>query len=393
MINLIPEQPYRFIPPRFSRFWAGLLAIRLPAMLRDRFGVTAVEFRGLEKLTASFAAGHGVMLAPNHVRPSDPFVVAKLGHVCRRPVHIMSTWHIFVENFFQAFLLPRIGVFSINREITDRPALRCAVRILTEANHPLMMFPEGLVTRTNDHLIEFQRGPSLVARLAAIRRAATGGQVVIHPIFLRYHHRGDVAAAVAPILTEVERRLGWQLQTALPLRERILKLGGALLAAKEIEYRGVATSGPLAPRIANLLEEVLVPVEQRWLRRVRDTDPMARTRAARTAIVTRLHQTTPGSAEREQCWQDIAHLYFVQQLHCYPAGYLGESAPVERLLEIAEHFEEDLTDKVRPLPPLHATVWIGDAIPVAPVRRTLRPDPLLATLRQRLGELLHRSRP
>jgi 1-acyl-sn-glycerol-3-phosphate acyltransferase len=360
-------------------------------MLRDRFGVTSVEFRGLEKLAASFDAGHGVMLAPNHSRPSDPFVVAKLGLACRRPVRIMSTWHIFVENFLQAFLLPRIGIFSINREITDRPALRCAVRILTEAKHPLVMFPEGLVTRTNDHLIEFQRGPALLARMAARQRAGSGGRVVIHPVFLRYRHRGDTAAATGPVLTEIEQRLGWQPQDHLPLRERILKLGHALLAGKEIEYRGVAADGPPAPRIAGLLEDVLAPVERRWLRRVRAADPMARTRLIRTAIVTRLHQTAPGSAERQQCWRDIAHLYFVQQLHCYPPGYLDEPVPADRLLEIVEHFEEDLTDQVRPHPPLHATVWVGDAIPVEPARAP-RPDPLLAVLRQRMLELLHQSR-
>ncbi len=360
-------------------------------MLRGRFGVTAMEFRHLDRLQASFASGHGVLLAPNHSRPSDPFVLARLGQRCRRPIQIMATRHIFVENALQAFLLPRLGNFSINREITDYQALRCAEDILVEARHPLVMFPEGIVSRTNDHLLEFQRGLSLVARRAAVRREPSGGRVVVHPIFLRYTHQGNTAACARPVLVEVEARLGWPPQDHLPLRQRILQAGEALLAQKEREYFECAAEGPLAPRIARLLEEVLGRVERRRLRHVRVSDAMARTRIARTAIVRRLQSVPSGAPEHGPLWQDIAHLYLVQQLHCYPPDYLNEAAPLDRLLEIVEHFEEDLTDKVRPHPPLHVTVWIGEPLPVEPVRRP-RPDPLMPALRSRMEQLMEASR-
>ena len=171
-------------------------------MLRNRFGVTEVEFLGLERLADSLAEGHGIVVAPNHSHPADPFIAAGLGLRVGRPVHLMATRHIFEESALQRFLLTRVGNFSVSREGTDFRAIRCAENIIVEARHPLVMFPEGIVTRSNDRLIPFQRGVSLIARRAAARRAREGGRVVVHPMFIRYTHQGNVEAAAAPVLAD-----------------------------------------------------------------------------------------------------------------------------------------------------------------------------------------------
>lgn len=393
MQNLIVPQPYEFVPPRFNPLVYGALKPLLPLLLRKAYGVASVSFSGQEKLRQSLQAGHGILLAPNHSRPSDPFVIAALGNACRRPVNIMSTWHIFMESRLQRYMLQRVGIFSVHRESIDRKSLRCAEDILVSARHPLVMFPEAIVSRTNDHMNAFLRGPALVARRAALRRSAERrGAVVIHPVFIRYTFNGDVEARTSPVLEEVETRLGWQPQKHVPLRERILKSGHALLASKEIEYLGAAGSGPLSERIHQLRESVLQPLERKWIRNVRNRDTMARVKAIRMRIFPRLLDNALAQAERDQLWRDIADLYFVQQLHCYPAHYLN--APHhERLLEIVEHYEEDLTDKVRPHFPIHAEVHIDDALPVAPERTVYRHgDPLMASLRERMEHLMASSR-
>lgn len=393
MQNLIVPKPYEFVPPRFNPLIYGALKPLLPLLLRKAYGVGSVGFSGREKLQQSLQAGHGVLLAPNHSRPADPFVIAELGNACRRPVNIMSTWHIFMENRLQRFMLQRVGIFSVHRESVDRKSLRCAEDILAKARHPLVMFPEAIVSRTNDHMNAFLRGSALVARRAALRRQAENdGQVVIHPVFIRYTFNGDVEARTCPVLAEVETRLGWQVQKHVPLRERILKSGHALLASKEIEYHGNARHGPLSARVRQLKEEVLQDVESRWVKRVRHADTMARVKAIRMKIFPSLldDKLTPG--KREELWHDIADLYFVQQLHCYPENYL-ETPDNERLLEIVEHYEEDLTDKVRPHFPLHAEVHVGDAL-VAPPERRVYPhgDPLISRLRENMEELMAGSR-
>jgi 1-acyl-sn-glycerol-3-phosphate acyltransferase len=391
--NLIPEQPYRFVPPRFSRFWTALLGLRLPAMLRDRFGVTEVAFRGQEHLRASLEAGHGILVAPNHSRPADPFITAALGLEIRRPVRLMATRHVFEEGALQRFLLTRTGNFSINREITDFRAIRCAEDIVAEGRHPLVMFPEGIVNRTNEHLAPFQRGVSLIARCAAARRARSGGRVMVHPLFIRYTHEGDVEKSVEPVLADVERRIGRTDFRSQSLRERILSIGEVILSEKERAYLGRAESGPLMPRIARLIEAILAQVEPRWVRHMRARDAMARVRIIRSAIVRRLYQTARDSDERKALMRDIEHLYLVQLLYCYPPGYLdADVVNDQRLLEIVEHFEEDHTDVARPLPPMRAIGWVGEGIPVDPYpRKPPRPDPLTIALRSRMENLMGRA--
>lgn len=393
MQNLIVPKPYEFVPPRFNPLIYGALKPMLPLLLRKGYGIADVDFIGREKLQQSLQAGHGVLLAPNHSRPADPFVISALGNACRRPVNIMSTWHIFMENRLQRFMLQRVGIFSVHRESIDRKSLRCAEDILVNGRHPLVMFPEAIVSRTNDHLNAFLRGSALVARRAAIRREAEQrGQVVIHPIFIRYTFDGDVARLTAPVLEAVENRLGWQAQKDVPLRERILKSGHALLASKEIEYLGAVRSGPLSTRIDELREHVLRPLEKKWIKKIRNADTMARVKAIRMRIFPSLLDTSLTATEQEQLWREIADLYFVQQLHCYPEHYLN--APEhERLLEIVEHYEEDLTDKVRPYFPMRAEVHIGDALPIAAERKVYpHGDPLMQHLRQQMEKLMADSR-
>ena len=86
MQNIVIDKPYRFIPPHPSRFWNRLLGWWLPHSLWKNWGLTAAEFRGTEHLKQSLAAGHGILLAPNHSRPCDPFVMGLLSKEVGRPV-------------------------------------------------------------------------------------------------------------------------------------------------------------------------------------------------------------------------------------------------------------------------------------------------------------------
>jgi 1-acyl-sn-glycerol-3-phosphate acyltransferase len=229
MQAIVVAKPYKFVPPRRGTFWPGVLSPLLPALLRSH-GVTAVECRGAEKLAASVAAGRGVMLAPNHCRPCDPYVVAALGHAVGRHVHIMASWHLFMQGRMQRFLLTRAGIFSVYREGLDREALKCAIDILTEARRPLVLFPEGVISRHNDLLNPLMEGTAMIARNAAKQRAAQpGGRgVVIHPVGIRYFFEGDLNATVEPMLRDIEQRLTWEPCHGRPLIERIGKIGDLL---------------------------------------------------------------------------------------------------------------------------------------------------------------------
>ena len=77
MQNIIIEEPYRFIPPVYSRFWPAFIRqFILSAHLRKSYGVHSIETRGAERLKASVEAGKAIILAPNHSRLSDPLTFA-----------------------------------------------------------------------------------------------------------------------------------------------------------------------------------------------------------------------------------------------------------------------------------------------------------------------------
>ncbi len=390
MQQIVIDKPYTFIAPRLSRFWLWVARCLCGGQLRKDFGIAAVECVGAERLRASLDAGHGVLLVVNHCRPCDPLVLDTLAREVGRPFHTIASWHLFMESAWKRFMLPRIGAFSVYREGLDRESLKCSVKILTEGRNPLVIFAEGFVTRCNDRLVNFMEGPAFLAHAAAKQR--THGEVVIHPVFIRYFFEGDLSATVTPVVEAIENRLSWQAQTPLPLIERIAKVGHALLALKEIEHLKAAQSGSLEQRLQRLVDHLLTPLEQQWCAGRGDGDAMGRVKRLRTAILPDLITSELTEAERAARWRQLADLYLVQQLICYPGDYIERPTP-ERILETVERYEEDLTDAARPHPPLRAVITVGEAIAVGPTRdRSRAGDPVTAEVRQRMEEMLKESK-
>ncbi len=390
MQNIVIAKPYKFVPPRTGTFWPSLLRPIMPRYLKT-FGIQGVEFRGVERLHASVAAGHGIMLAPNHCRPCDPFVVAGLGYRVARQVHIMASWHLFMQNLVQTFLLPRAGVFSIYREGLDREALKCAIQILADARRPLIVFPEGVISRHNDKLNHLMEGTALMLRSAAKQRAQAGGKVVVHPIALRYFFDGDLEAATKPVLAEIERRLLWQTQDSLPLVGRILKVGSALLSLKEIEFLGAPQPGEISERIARLVGGMLCPLEDEWLKGRHEKDVVARVKLLRSAILPDIVAGEISEDEIQRRWRHLEIIYQAQQIAFYPAGYFTPQPTRDRVLETVEKFEEDLTDNCRVHSPMRALVDVGEAIEVPPDRPRGEADPVMVAMREQLETMLATS--
>ena len=391
MQNIVITEPYEFFPPIHSTFWTHPLRWWLPGKVRRGWGVQWPEFRGLEHLRASLDAGHGVLLAPNHCRPSDPEVVGLLGVELGRPLYTMASWHLFKQGRVQRWLMRAGGVFSVHREGMDREALRTATQLLADARRPLVIFPEGAVSRANDRLGHLMDGTAFIARSAAKQRAKAEppGKVVVHPVALHYYFGGDLRKAVEPVLTMIEKRLSWQPQDDLKLLPRVRKVGEALLSVREVEYFGQAQPGPVGERLSRLIERVLGPLEEEY--RVGKPEPVTveRVKRLRTAIVPALVEGRLPEAERRRRWRHLADCYFAQQLACYPVGYLDGTPTVERILETVERYEEDLTDVARVHRPLRVTIQVGEALPVGPDRpRGGAGDPLMKQLEEHLTAML-----
>lgn len=391
MQNIIIDQPYEFVPPCRGVFWANLLKPLLPVYLSRSHGVEEVELIGTERLRKSIEAGHGIMITPNHCRPPDPMVLAHLGYAVGRPIHIMASWHLFKQSAVQTWLLRRAGAFSVYREGMDREALKCAVQILAEARRPLVLFPEGVISRTNDHVNHLMDGTVFIARNAAKQRAAGGGsgKVVIHPTAIRYFFEGNLEEALNCALEKIEHRLSWRPQTHLGLPDRIIKVGEALLTLKEIEYFGMPKTGELRERLTALIDHLLGPLEAEWLKGKRDDNVVTRVKNLRAALLPEMVSGDLGEMERARRWRQLADIYLAQQLFFYPPGYFTPQPTPERLLETVERFEEDLTDQAPLHRPLRAVVEVGEAIEVSAGReRGLETEPVMVRIRAELESML-----
>lgn len=392
MQRVVIDEPYKFVPPVYSEWWPTLLRFYLRRYLRKSYGVHAFECRHVERLKASRAAGHSVMLAPNHSHPADPMVLGILGMAADCHFFAMASWHVFKQSAFQTFMTRRMGAFSVLREGNDRQAIETAIDILVARRRPLIVFPEGLLTRHNDIIDEVLDGPSFIGRQVAkrLKKENKPGGVVIHPVATRYSFDGDVAAAVGPDLDALEARLSWQPQRQLSIVERIGKIGLALLSLKEVEYLGRTRCGEPFERAKRLVEQVLSQLETKW--KITDSagNAAARVKRIRMAILPDMVAGKVTPEERASRWRDLAAGYYVQQISHYPQGYLaqGNNLP-ERVIETVERLQEDFTDTLTYHQPLNAAIVVGEAIPVGPERsRDEAGDPIMIEVRRQLQAMI-----
>jgi 1-acyl-sn-glycerol-3-phosphate acyltransferase len=394
MQDVIVEKPYKFVPPYRTTFFSWVYRIlRLHAWYLTRFEkVTSHELRGLERFQASLAAGHGILLAPNHSRTADPLVMGWIPTAARCHMYGLASWHLY-QSRFNRFFLRSMGALSVNREGVDRPAVNMAVEILTSAERPLVIFPEGATTRTNDRLGPLLDGVAFITRTAAKRRAkqTPPGKVVIHPVAIKYFYQGDVEQAVDETLVKIEQRLTWPAQRHLPLLDRIAKVGSALLSLKEIEFFGEPRIGPFGERMNLLIDRLLGRLEQQAFGKVSTGQTVPRVKALRMRLLPDMVEGRADAAERERRWKALAEIYLAQQIAAYPPDYLSSRPSVDRMLEIVEKYDEDLTDITHPHAPTKVVIEIDEAIEVSPEReRGAAIDPLMALLEQRLQGMLDR---
>jgi hypothetical protein len=301
-----------------------------------------------------------------------------------------------------------MGAFSIYREGIDRQAIETGVEILSRGERPLVIFPEGALSSANDSLNALQEGVSFIARTAAARVArensgggdtgnaqtVAGGQrgVSIVPVGIRYVFEGDAEQTAGEVLTGIERRLSWEPRPDLPLLERILKVGSALLTLKELEFLGQPGTGTLAERQQRLIDHLLGAAEQEWLKRAGCGAVILRVRDLRRAIVAEMVGGELPEAEMQRRWKQLAHADLAQSLSLYPADYVASRPTAERILETVERFHEHLTGEAPCRGPLRAIVDVGEPLPVSARReRGAAGDPLLSRLADSLQTLLQQT--
>jgi len=314
-------------------------------------------------------------------------------HLCNETpmsMYTMASWHLFNQTWFTTFMVRLMGAFSVNREGLDRAAVDYAIDVLVKAERPLLIFPAGATSRTNDRLMALMEGPAFIARTAAKRRAKTDGKVVVHPICIKYLYQGDIEEIGREVMNDLEHQLSWKPDPSVPLIDRIVKTGNALLTLKELEFDSEHQPGlSLRQRQTNMVNRLLHPLEVEWLGSEQDGGIQTRVKNLRMKIFPDLSRNEVEEDERLRRWNQLDQTYLAQQIDCYPEQYVTEFPSVDRILETIEKFEEDLNDKCRIHGQLKVILDVGEAIEVSPKReRGAKSDPLMASIKQQLESKL-----
>ena len=393
MQPIVTDRPYAFVPPHTGRFWPSLFRLLLKPYMRRAFGITQVEYRGLEPLRSLQKEGHSILLTPNHCRIADPLVMQLLAKELSRPIFIMASSHLFFGGRIKAWVLRRAGAFSVYREGVDRLAIQMAIDLLAEAQRSLVIFPEGYLSQSNDRLNALLPGVSLIARAAAKKQAAAeieNRKLFVVPVAIKYLFRGDLTGELESMLGEIERRQEWKTQPGeRDLLGRVFDMGESLLGAKETELLGKPQEGELEERLAGLIDHLLAPIEKEWLNAPAAPLVASRVRDLRRAILPGLIEgdlADEARAEREAQLEDV---HLAQRLDLYPTQYVRSKPTVDRILETAHKFFENVTGKEPPHRPTTAVVQVGEPIDTAtlPLRKDGE-DALLSEVDRQLKGML-----
>ncbi|QDT08588.1 1-acyl-sn-glycerol-3-phosphate acyltransferase [Planctomycetes bacterium K23_9] len=396
-MSVVFDRPYEFVPRDRSILWPWMIQrLRLvDHYLKKKEGIVDREILDFDRLRASVDQGHGIVVAPNHCRYADPLAMAWPSRKARLYFYAVASWHLFNKSWFDSFGMRKCGAFSLHREGTDRKSLETAIEILTNAERPLIIFPEGQTFRTNDLVREPLDGVGFIARTAARRRAKQDdGQVVIHPIAIKYLATTSVNDWSNAQLEQMESHLGWRRQRKPDLVLRVLRLSDAQLALREITFLGSAQKGDIVTRRRELCEHLLSQAESELGVQVVDPDDIgSRNRTIRSSIAS-VYFSEPMDADRQALLRDldfgcdVAHELDAYDDHTYLESTVTTE---ERLVETIQRIQESLMGKINRKLPLKAIIRCGEAIHV-PAEKAPKgeSDPILVTLADELRQMIHR---
>ncbi|MGI9443846.1 MAG: lysophospholipid acyltransferase family protein [Rubripirellula sp.] len=392
-MTVVFDRPYQFVPPHRGSMWPFFIQrLRLVDWyLRRKEGVISWECRGLEHLKESLDRGDGILLSPNHCRYADPLVLGWPARLLKTNLYAMASWHLFNQGTFDGFAIQRMGGFSIHREGVDRQALDTAMTILTMAERPLVLFPEGTTNRSNDVLKPLLDGVAFIARSAARRRKKkSNGNVVIHPIAIKYLCADDICDWARQRLSQIEQGFGWQTPPGLSIVQRTRRMVDGAFVLREVQYLGTTGSGTLEQRRDALVASILQRIENRLAMESGQGNTRERVRAIRTEIASQFFRQDVDQKSEIQFRQDVIAVDMVQEMISYPDSYLDSVEVTDtRIVETIQRIEESIRGKADCGVPLRAVIQIGEAISV-PAEKAPRGevDPLMLELKTQLEKML-----
>jgi len=364
-------------------------------------GIESIDVTGGDIVAGALQTGSGVLLISNHSYHYDSYAMIEAGRRSGWYPHIMTAWQVFtLYGRVGQWFLQKHGCFSINREGTDKQAIRHSVSVLTRGMDPLLIYPEGDIYHSNDRVMPFREGAASIALMAQRKQERP---VLIIPCAMKCFYTRSPEQELHRMMDQLEAHIGWRPDSGRTLLDRIYRFGNGFLALKEVEYLGEARGGTMRERISFLANAILTQVRDRHQVPPRGKDLTERIRFLRIHLIGLSDQLradekklSPSEKERQSArlQADMQDLFFVTQLSSYHGDYSAEAPTMERMAETIDKFEEDVFALQSPTPRGKRVACVRFGKPVELSHETASAATLTVRLEQSVQELLNSiSRP
>lgn len=321
--------------------------------------------------------GHSAVLAPNHPASADPVVMFLLSTRVSQPFYYMAAREAFDKGRFgavRAWLMQRVGVYSVVRGTVDRDAFRTTRELLSKGEWPVVIFGEGEISRQNDTVMRFERGIVQMCfwALDDMVKADVRKPLYVVPVGIKYHYPRDMWNSIDAALTRLERHiLPSAERTPAERYERLRRIGVAVFRTLASEYQyEVDESVSLEVHIERLKDAILVRAEG-IMGLQKGADILTRTRALKNLVDAQVHQDTEEMTEYEgrihaEQLQKIQQFYpDLERLINFISitdGYVAEEPSPERFVDVILRLEREVFGRSEPRGPRVASVRVGEPV-------------------------------
>jgi hypothetical protein len=280
---------------------------------------------------------------------------------------MMAAYDVFLRSRLDAWVMQKLGAFSVDREGGDQRAMKEAAGVLTKGKHALTIFPEGNVYLRNDRVTPFNDGATFLAIRAAKELAKHGVRVMAVPVSIKLTHLTDCRAMLEQMLADLAKAMevtGDEPAGNQPPRDMIVRVGCAAVR-RNLKQRGLTP--PATDDIAELITfsagAVLDDLEAKLdIQPKPDATLIDRVRAARRVIhEVRTDEARVADHAAALTWADQAMLAF--RIVSYLPDYVAEKPTLDRVSETIEKLAEDVQRKmIDPIATRRAFVRFNDPI-------------------------------
>ncbi|MCC6680345.1 MAG: 1-acyl-sn-glycerol-3-phosphate acyltransferase [Phycisphaeraceae bacterium] len=391
------DQPYQWFPPRRNALVAHIARCynrwrQLPAAKR------IAEVRVTR--AADLPRRSRMMLVFNHSTHADASIALEATRQVGVFPIFMAAYDVFLRSRLDAWIMQRLGAFSVDREGADSRAMKQAAETLLHSRHPLTIFPEGNVYLQNDHVTPFHDGAAFMALRAQKELLERDEPLFAVPAAIKatYLHdiRTDLVRRIEELAATVESTDHGSDKTPTP-REALRRIGIVALR-RNLKLRGIDPREREIDSLRELidyaagtvlsgLEKKLGLARDQGTEAPRDQGPEQASEAkpsaprcldasvpSSTSLIERLRQcrrkihevrTDPQRVADHAAagtWNDEAMLAF-RIISYYNTDYIAEKPTLDRIAETVEKLTEDVHRReTAPFADRRALVHFGEPI-------------------------------